>query len=658
VKIRGYRIELKEIEHVLLDHPGVREGVVDLRRDASGEPRLVAYIVAAALAAPTAAALREFLKLRLPAHAIPAAFLFVDRLPLNVHGKIDRAALQVPSQPPAEEPAAAADATVPAQDPTEQALAAIWCDLLKLERVGRSDNFFDLGGHSLLAGQVMGRIAHAFGVSLPIKTIFEAPTVEQLARHIDQALARRAPASSPSLPIAAEAGPGLPSFTQEEMMRAERALPGLPQFNLPFALRLQGPLDVAALTKAFVRLVRRHEALRTAFDWDHETVVARVASPRTTGALLDVIDLEAGADERARRLNLRRAKLLAEQEAWTAIDPSRAPLARARLLRLSSDDHLLLLTLHHGVADGWSIGLVFDEISKAYSALRGRRALPRMVTAPAFSEFARWQRRWCGGDEAAAQLAYWRQTLRGVAPVIGTAANHRSLRLSTPTAHAPVQLQGGLIAQLWRFATGQNGTLFMALLTSLKALLALQTGHTDLCIATAMANRGRANMESAIGPFENTVIIRTQLTPELSFAEAFARVRRSVLEAHARQELPFTVLAARLAEADGIDPASLIQVYFTLQNPLRQPLQLPGIAVRSFGNIHREGQPVLPVDSTWLSLMLKERPSGMTGSCAYKRELFGEGAVAQWMQDYAAILASAVAHPDTPLSRLLRRKAA
>jgi amino acid adenylation domain-containing protein len=653
VKIRGYRIELKEIEQVLLDHLGVRAAVAELRRDAGGEARLIAYIVASAANQPNASSLRDFVKSRLPAYGIPAAFLFLDRLPLNAHGKVDRAALHAPSRAMREELTAAVTAVVPVRHATEQVLSGIWSDLLKLERMGATDNFFDLGGHSLLAGQMMGRVARAFGVSLPIKAIFEAPTVEQLAQRIDEALATRSPAPSLEIPPPAGGGPRLPSFTQDQMMRAERALPGLPQFNLPFALRLQGPLDVAALKKAMDAVVRRHEALRTAFDWEGEPVVARIAAPDSVGSLLDVVDMDASADERVRRLNLKRAKLFAEQEAWAPIDPARAPLLRARLLRLSPEDHVLLLTFHHVVADGWSIGLLFDEISKAYSAPRGRRSpppafVPALAARP-FSDFARWQRQWCATSEAAAQLAYWRDNLRKPTPIFGDAGTCNRPRLGTPTAHEPVHLQNGLFSQLARFSAGQNGTLFMGLLTGLKALLLLRTGRTDLCIATAMANRTRTDMDRVIGPFENTVIIRTHLEPELSFVEAFARVRRGVLDAHARQDLPFNILAERLAEDDGIDPASLIQVYFTLQNPLRRPLKLPEVTVKSFGDVHREGQPVLPIDQTWLSLMLKERPSGISGSCAYKSEFFAERTVTEWMEGYVAILSCAAAHPDMPL---------
>ncbi|WP_038972061.1 condensation domain-containing protein, partial [Bradyrhizobium genomosp. III] len=225
------------------------------------------------------------------------------------------------------------------------------------------------------------------------------------------------------------------------------------------------------------------------------------------------------------------------------------------------------------------------------------------------------------------------------------------------TGHHPVNLDRELISRLTVFAGRHNGTLFMCLLTGLKALLLARTGRTDIAVATAMANRTQPDTDRIIGPFENTVIVRTQITPELSFAQALVRVRRSVLDAHARQELPFNILADHL-EREGIDPASLLQVYFTLQNPLRQPLDLPDFATGSIGNIAREGQPVLPIDQTWLSLMLKERPTGITGSCNYKHELLDGRRIGAWMEDLVALLGAAVAQPNTPLDGLLARNAA
>jgi amino acid adenylation domain-containing protein len=656
VKIRGYRIELKEIEHVLLEYPDVQAAIVLPSDEIGSETRLVAYLAAVAGRLPKPDDLREFLKARLPGYMIPAKFLFVERMPVNTHGKVDRAALRAIDQ----EETIAGTAAVAPRHATEKALATIWIDLLKVENIGVTDNFFDLGGYSLLAGQVLARVANAFGVSLPIKTVFEAPTIEELARRIDAASEIEPQKSPVELARETEAGPRTVSFAQDQMIRVERELPGLPQCNLPFALRLQGPLNVGALERSLAEVVRRHESLRSGFAWLNGQPVAHVVSAADIGSVLDVEDTGRKTTEgpAAKALQLKRVKLLAEQEAWTPFDVARAPLVRARLLRLGKNDYVLLMTMHHAIVDGWSIGILFEEISKLYSALVGDRHESLPKPSLEFSQAARRQRWWCTTDAAARQLAYWKKNLHGASPVFRGGPDGARARPGSPSAHEPVRVPKVLIAQLSALSASQNGTLFMSLLTGLKALLLVRTGRNDICVATAMADRAQPDTDRVIGPFENTAIIRTRMDPDVSFREAFGRVRQAVLEAHARQELPFSILAARLADEDGIDPASLIQVYFTLQNPLRRPLKLPDIAIRPLGDAYREGQPVLPINQTWLSLMLKERPSGIIGSCSYKSELFATRDIGQWMEDFATILARAAARPDMPLGRLLDHRAA
>jgi amino acid adenylation domain-containing protein len=656
VKIRGYRIELKEIEQALRDHPMVRVAIVEPRRETGGETRLIAHISAAPGSTLTASELRGFVKARLPDFMIPAVFLFLDKVPLNAHGKVDRAALG--SQPL--DPPVAGETVVPPRHAREKLLCAIWADVLKLRSIGVTDNFFDLGGHSLLAGQVMARVAGAFQVSLPIKVLFAAPTVALFAERIAQAEVTKPVVEALRIPSPEQDDRWLPSMAQAQMIGMERALPGLPQFNLPFAFRLQGQLDVNALQSSLDEVVRRHQALRTGFDLADGEPIAVVMSAEAIAAALSVEDLADGSleeDARSRNLLLKAARITAQQEAWTPFDVAKAPLLRARLLRLRADDHVLLLTLHHVIVDGWSIGILLEEISKLYASFRSHQVEALAPPALAFSDAARWQRLWCATAEAAAQLDYWRDTLREPVPVFGQGAA-AAARPGARTAHEAVQLPANLIKRLEAFSRAENGTLFMSLLTGLSALLLARTGRRDICIATSMANRTQPGTDRVVGPFENTVIIRTRLDPEMSYLDAFGRARSAVLEAHARQELPFNVLAQRLAEDDGIDPASLIQVYFTLQNPLQQPLKLPEVSVRPLGDISREGQPVLPINQTWLSLMLKERPSGITGSLGYKADLFEAGAIAQWIQDFGVLLDAAVLHPHTPLMRLLESRAA
>ena len=655
VKIRGYRIELKEIEHVLREHTDVQAAIVLQHHDAGSEPRLVAYIVTAATSQLAKADdLRAFLKAKLPGYMIPADFVFVDRIPLNPHGKVDRSALL--AIPRSTRPANGAQVVAP-RDATEKALAGIWTDLLKVEKIGIADNFFDLGGHSLLAGRVVSRIANAFGVSLPIRAVFEAPTVDALARHINEA-AKRKYDDQPAIKIARLRGnaPRPVSIAQDQMMRIERYLPGMPQFNLPFAVRLKGPLNVAALKRSLVEVMRRHESLRTGFAWLKGKPVALVMRPEDVVFRLAVQDMtgrKATKNARTRTLQLKKAKLRGEHEAWTPFDLARAPLLRSRLLRLGADDHVLLMTMHHITTDGWSIGILFEELSKLYAAFSNGEPEPLPRLELQFSDVSRWEREWCTTSAAARQLAYWSQTLREASPVFATDSDVTSAQLSPRSAHEPVQLSEDLIARLSAYGRSQGGTLFMTLLTGLKALLVVRTGRNDICVATAMANRSQPGTDRVIGPFENITIIRTSMDPDLPFREAFSRVRHAILEAYARQEIPFDILAEHLSKEAGVDPASLLQVYFTLQNPLRQPLELCGVATQSFGNVYREGQPVMPIDHTWLSLMLKERPSGVTGSCIYKPDLFKCGAVTDWIKDFNMILCNAIANPEVPLGSLL-----
>jgi len=650
VKIRGCRVEPEEIEHVLMEHAKVQSAAV-VARNCNGEIQLVACIVAAAEGQPQANELSDFLKARFPAHMIPAGYFFLDHMPLTPHGKLDRPALAAIRG----ELTQAEGEFVAPRNSTEDVLAGIWAAILEVDKVGIFSNFFDLGGHSLLAGRVLARVANLFGVSLPIRVLFEATTVEALAGRIDGARAMQS--TEPQLQTARAGGDGsrAVSVAQERVLGIERELPGLPQFNLPFAYRLQGPLNIPALQRSLAEVVRRHDSLRVGFAWMQGKPIAVVASAADIDPALVVESLAAGiptGNKRAKALLLKKAELQAEQEAWTPFEMTRAPLFRTRLLRLGPDDHVLVLTLHHIIVDGWSIGLLFEEVSEIYSALASGRQMQPPEQTLQFSDFANWQRSWCTGDAASRQIAHWRDHLRGAAPVFPTNRGPAGARPGASTAQEPVHLPNDLVARLNAFGRSQDSTLFMTLLAGFKAMLLARNGCGDICIATVMANRSQQWTERVIGLFENTTLIRTRLDPDLSFSQALTRVRESVLEAHARQELPFEILAARLAEQDGVDPASLTQVFFVLQNAIRRPLELRDVAVESFGNA-RFGQPALPIDRTWLTLMLKEGPSGIAGSCAYKDDLFGIGTVHQWMADYRTILAKAVADPQTSIGRLI-----
>ena len=327
-------------------------------------------------------------------------------------------------------------------------------------------------------------------------------------------------------------------------------------------------------------------------------------------------------------------------------------MIRARLLRLGAEDNVLLIVLHHIIADGWSIGVLFEEISKHYAAFVNDRQASFPEPGPQFSDVARWERWWCTTAAAARQLAYWAEHLRGAAPVFCSDGKPEGPRPDPRRAHEPVHLSEDLIGRLSNYGRIYGATLFMTLLAGLKAVLVIRTGRTDICVATATANRSQPGTDRVIGLFQNTTIVRTSIDPNLPFPEALRRVRNAILEAHARQEIPFDILAEHLSK-QGLDPASLVQIYFTLQNPLRQPLELCDIATQGFGQIYREGQPVMPINDSWVSLMLKERPSSITGSCIYNPNLLKRRTVTHWMDDFSEILRNGVANPEAPLRRLL-----
>jgi Condensation domain len=441
---------------------------------------------------------------------------------------------------------------------------------------------------------------------------------------------------------------------QESILRMERALPGLPQFNLSFAFRLQGPLDVSAFRRSLAEIVRRHDSLRMSFAWKNGRPVASIRNNDQVRSSLAVEDLAAGAGrggDRTHRLVLRKAELVAEQAAWIPFDLTRAPLFRVRLLRLGHDEHVLLVVLHHIIIDGWSIGVLFEELSTLYGAFTARKSAQLPAPALQSADVTRWQRRWCAANAAGQQIADWEEQLRGASPILSTERSDGGTLLASPVAYEPVQLTRDLVARLSALGGAQRATLFMTLLTGFKTMLLARSGRDDICVATAMANRLQEKTERVVGLLENTTIVRTRLDLDLSFAEALERVRHAVLEAHARQQLPFDILAARIAKEEGLDLTSIAQVFFILQNAFR-PLRLPDVAIRPFGDVLRQGQAVMPVDRTWLAVTLKETEEGLIGSCCYKSELFESGAVNSWIANFRTILTTGAEKPEMRLGRL------
>ncbi|HEX8391103.1 MAG TPA: amino acid adenylation domain-containing protein, partial [Longimicrobium sp.] len=628
VKVRGFRIELGEIEALLLAETGVRQAIAVVRGD-GGDDRIVAYVVAEDESAGPG--LRARLAAALPPYMVPSAVVVLDHLPLTRNGKVDRAAL------PAPEYGGAAEHAAPVTE-TERRLAAVWAEVLGAERVGADDNFFELGGHSLLAARVIARVREGFGADVPLRALFETPTVRGLAVRVD-ALTGKAQAGPPLVPVPRD-GPIPLSFAQERLWFLDQLDPGTPVYNVPHAVELAGPVDADALVAALHEIVRRHEALRTAFAPGADGPVQVVLPPEVFRvARVDLADVaEDELNEEAER------RIAAESRA--SFDLSAGPLLRATLFRLRPDRHVLLTVAHHTASDAWSTGILYRELTALYEAFSRGEPSPLPPLAIQYADFSAWQRAWLAGETLEAQTGYWRDQLHG-APA--------TLDLPTDRPRPAVQdLRGGTYffalspeaAQGARaLARTENATVFMVLLAAFDAVLHRWSGQDDIVVGTPILTRSRPELEGLIGFFGNTLALRARVDADLSFRALVGRVREATLGAYAHQDLPFERLVDALGVERALSHAPLFQVMLTLQNapPASLSLGEAGLAGR---------RTELGTSRFDMTVGLVEAGEQMLGGVEFAAALWDQETVARMMSHLDVLLTAAVADPDAPLSRL------
>ncbi|HXP76316.1 MAG TPA: amino acid adenylation domain-containing protein, partial [Stellaceae bacterium] len=630
VKIRGFRIELGEIEAALGQHPAVREAVVQAREDTPGERRLAAYVVGDA----TSDELRRFLKEKLPDHMMPAVFATLDALPLMSNGKIDRGALPAPDRSrPELEKAFAAPRT-----PTEELLAELWAQLLDIERVGVHDDFFDLGGHSLLATQLVSRVREAFEVEIPLRRLFEAPTVAGLAETIEAARKTGQSLSAPPiLPVPRNQDLAL-SFAQQRLWFFDQLEPGLSAYNIPAAIRLHGLLNLAALERSLNEVVRRHEALRTTFS-QVDGRPTQVIAPDLTIAL-PVVDLRAlPASERETEV-----RRLVTAEAQRPFDLSRGPLLRATVLQLDEEEHVGLLTMHHIVSDGWSTGILVREVATLYLAYRAGGSSPLPAPPIQYADFAQWQRQWLQGDVLERQIAYWKGQLAGAPAVIDLPLDHPRPAVQTfRGAHQALVLPKHLHDGLKALGRQDGATQFMTFLAAFKLLLHRYTNHDDLIVGTPIANRNRLETEGLIGFFVNALVLRTDLSGNPSFRELLRRVREVCLGAYAHQDLPFDRLVEELHVQRDLSRNPLFQVMFVLHDAPLKTVALPGMTLSP---VEGDGE-TAHFD---LTLQIADTDQGLSASFVYNTDLFEADTIARMTGHFRTLLDSIVADPEQRVS--------
>ena len=634
VKIRGFRIELGEIEGTLGQHQAVLQAIVQAQEVGSGEKRLVAYVVAERESLPTASELRGFLKDKLPEHMVPAVFVLLDAFPLTANGKVNRLALPTPGDRRPE----LDQVFVACRTPTEELLAAIWIQVLGVERVGIYDNFFQLGGHSLLATQVVSRIREAFQVEMPLRRLFEAPTVAGLAETVD--VGRGAGLlASPIVPVPRDGELPL-SFAQQRLWFINQLEPGSSVYNFPAAVRLKGPLNVKALKQSLDELVKRHEALRTTFAIVDGRPV-QVIAPLLT-LTLPIVDLRE-LPESERESEVQR---LARNEAQRPFDLAEGPLVRTTVLRLGDSEHVGLLTMHHIVSDGWSTGILIREMAVLYDAFCSDRPalLPELPIQ--YADFAHWQRLSFAGDVLETQLAYWKQQLLGAPPLLELPTDHpRSAVQTFHGAHQSILLPKTLGDGLKALSRHEGVTLFMTLLAAFTILLHGYTNQDDVVVGTPTANRNRLEIEGLIGFFVNTLVLRTDLSDNPSFRDLLRRVREVCLGAYAHQDLPFERLVEELHPTRDLSRNPLFQVMFVLQNGSLQPVEVSGLSLSPVevdnGTTHFD-----------LTLHIVDTEQGIVGTLAYNTDLFEAVTIKRMLGHFQTLLAAVAVTPERCVSDL------
>ncbi|WP_280363071.1 non-ribosomal peptide synthase/polyketide synthase [Nocardia wallacei] len=633
VKLRGFRIELGEIEAALLAHETVRQVAV-IVRDESGSQRLVAYLVGQSGAAPDVAAVRAAAELLLPDYMVPSAFVVLDAIPLTVNGKLDRRALP--------RPAAAVEAYRAPRTAVERAVAEVLAEVLEVDRVGLDDSFFALGGNSLSATRVASRLGAVLDTTVPVRLLLEESTVADLAARV------RHSGAETRTPLAGRRRPArIPlSLPQQRLWFINQFDTAASTYNIPFALRMTGELDVAALRYALADVVERHESLRTVFPGDGDGATQTIVPAWEAAPRLPVV--EVAADEIEDRLRA---------AARHGFDLTRETALRVELLRAGPREHVLAVVLHHIAADGWSLVPLFSDLMTAYTARRAGHG-PQWSPLPVqYADYTLWQRELLGDDSAAdsrsaAQLAYWTRQLADLPEELSLPYDrHRPAVQSFRGGRVGLTLDADVHRGLTELGRTGNSTLFMVVHTAFAVLLARLSGMTDVAVGTPVAGRGERELDDLIGMFVNTLVFRARVDPGASFTELLSQQRAVDLAAFANADIPFERLVEALNPVRSTARHPLVQVGFSFHNLAQSGLELPGLSV-SGTEIDTE---VAQFD---LQLVLTDtytddgEPGGLHGHLIYATDLFDEPTVARFVAWFQRLLRGIVAAPDTTVGEV------
>ena len=637
VKVRGYRIELGEVELALGEQEAVRDVAVIVQNQ-SGNKRLIAYVVPREAAHFDWKQVREALQRRLPDYMLPALCVTLDELPLTPNGKVDRRALP---EPDTHYNFMQQEYSAPRTEIEEQ-LAQIWQQVLDIEQVGMQDNFFLLGGHSLLATQVISRIRQAFIIDLSLRVLFDNPTVEHLAICVEQLTQKDKYELQPLARSLERTGPIPLSFAQQRLWFLDQLEPGLTMYTIVAAVRLLGPLQPTVLAACFSEIVQRHEVLRTTFQLFDGQPLQVISSFTEPAATLQRLDLS-GIPEAQREQELhQQAKALVQ----LPFDLSQGPLLRTSLFRVDTQEHVLLLTMHHSISDGWSIGVFTQELVSLYAALSIGAPSPLLDLPLQYADYALWQRERLQGAVLEEQLTYWKTRLADLPALLALPTDHPRPAVQTfRGGQQLVRLETETTQRLKGLAQQEDATLFMALLAAFQILLAGYSGQQDIVVGTPIANRTRAEVEPLIGFFVNTLVMRTDLAGQPTYREVIRQVRDRSLEAYSHQEVPFEQVVEAVQPERDLSRSPLFQVMFALQNTPQGALQFAGLRLEAFALENETAK----FD---LTLSLMELGTEIVGSLEYNSDLFDAETIARMGQEYEALIARLLAQPEVAVERI------
>ncbi|WP_447903369.1 amino acid adenylation domain-containing protein [Pseudomonas serbica] len=624
VKIRGLRIEMGEIEACLQAREEVREAAV-IAQDGT---QLVAYVVASAPVVSQVEylqGLKTVLQQSLPEYMVPSHMVLLDKLPLNNNGKLDRKAL------PRAEFGAAQRAFVAPAAGLQMQLAQIWRDVLQVEQVGRDDNFFELGGHSLLVLQVISRVRQQLNLELSVSSLFSATNLASFAERA--ALADTS--AQPQLQRAANDQPRMLSYAQQRQWILWQLEPQGSAYNIPAALRLRGVLNRQALRQAFLQLQARHQTLRTTFEQDGQQARA-------------LLHTELALQLSERQLDESSVDAAVAEEIARPFDLRNGPLWRALLLQVGAEEHVLVLTVHHIAADGWSMQVMVDEFSALYqAAVQGRAA--SLASLPVhYSDYARWQRDWLEAGEGARQLAWWREQLDGSqAPLELPSELTRPARRSERGASLTLNVDRPLLAGLRERAQQQHVTLFMLLLASFQTLLHRQSGQSGISVGVPSAGRSRLETEGLIGFFINTQVLRAEIDGQQPFSTLLQQVKQLALDAQAHQDVPFEQLVEALQPDRSLNHSPLFQVLYNHQQQMGASVEreVAGLLVERLHWQQHSAQFDLVLDT-------QEQGDTLTASLSYATDLYDAASMQRFAEQWLNLLRAVVADPQQRVAEL------